>query len=229
MVGQGPRGGERCRGRSAGLGLPLDEQGGSKIRCTNVLRRQEGGVVRRTGHLAVAASPARRSGTLTSAREPEMLTPTMPDPRVQLILDTIFRDMKTPQAEREALTDWLLDTQPRPAALEFGVLLADMATQQPALLKQLKPAIRAGSILIDATVPLAASVGGRASRTIGVSRTKANSHRPSNSSEILRRKGPDSSTVRTRIWAEASSGTTLAARPPEITPIFRVEGPRKAS
>jgi len=33
---------------------------------------------------------------------------------------------------------------------------------------QLKPAIRAGSILIDATVPLAASVGGRASRTLGV-------------------------------------------------------------
>ena len=39
---------------------------------------------------------------------------------------------------------------------------------QAALLKQLKPAIRAGSIVIDATVPLAASVGGRASRTIGV-------------------------------------------------------------
>lgn len=39
---------------------------------------------------------------------------------------------------------------------------------QAALLKQLKPAIRPGSILVDATVPLAASVGGRASRTIGV-------------------------------------------------------------
>jgi 8-hydroxy-5-deazaflavin:NADPH oxidoreductase len=39
---------------------------------------------------------------------------------------------------------------------------------QAALLKQLKPAIRAGSILVDATVPLAASVGGRASRTLGV-------------------------------------------------------------
>ena len=39
---------------------------------------------------------------------------------------------------------------------------------QAALLKQLKPAIAAGSILIDATVPLAASVGGRASRTLGV-------------------------------------------------------------
>jgi 8-hydroxy-5-deazaflavin:NADPH oxidoreductase len=37
-----------------------------------------------------------------------------------------------------------------------------------ALLKQLKPAIRPTSIVIDATVPLAASVGGRATRTIGL-------------------------------------------------------------
>jgi NADPH-dependent F420 reductase len=37
-----------------------------------------------------------------------------------------------------------------------------------ALLKQLKPALRLGSIVIDTTVPLAASVGGRASRTLGV-------------------------------------------------------------
>ncbi len=36
------------------------------------------------------------------------------------------------------------------------------------LLKQLKPAIRPGSIVIDTTVPLAASVGGRSSRTLGV-------------------------------------------------------------
>ena len=39
---------------------------------------------------------------------------------------------------------------------------------QTELLKQLKPAIRTGSILIDATVPLASSVGGRASRPLGV-------------------------------------------------------------
>jgi NADPH-dependent F420 reductase len=37
-----------------------------------------------------------------------------------------------------------------------------------ALLKQIKPAIRSGSLVIDATVPLAASVGGRATRTLGV-------------------------------------------------------------
>lgn len=36
------------------------------------------------------------------------------------------------------------------------------------LLKQLKPFIRKGAIVVDTTVPLAASVGGRATRTLGV-------------------------------------------------------------
>jgi hypothetical protein len=48
------------------------------------------------------------------------------------------------------------------------VLLTVPFEGQAALLKQLKPALRPGSILIDATVALAASVGGRASRTLGV-------------------------------------------------------------
>lgn len=39
---------------------------------------------------------------------------------------------------------------------------------QAALLKQLKPAFKPNSILIDATVPLASSIGGRASRILGV-------------------------------------------------------------
>ncbi len=39
---------------------------------------------------------------------------------------------------------------------------------QAALLKQIKPAIRPGSVVVDTTVPLAASVGGRATRTLGV-------------------------------------------------------------
>jgi len=39
---------------------------------------------------------------------------------------------------------------------------------QAALLKQLKPTIYPGSILVDATVALAAAVGGRASRILGV-------------------------------------------------------------
>jgi 8-hydroxy-5-deazaflavin:NADPH oxidoreductase len=53
------------------------------------------------------------------------------------------------------------------AAADILVLTVPFAGQAE-LLKQLKPAIRAGSVLIDATVPLAASVGGRASRTLGV-------------------------------------------------------------
>jgi NADPH-dependent F420 reductase len=53
------------------------------------------------------------------------------------------------------------------AAADILMLTVPFAGQA-ALLKQLKPAITDGSILIDATVPLAASIGGRASRTIGV-------------------------------------------------------------
>ncbi len=36
------------------------------------------------------------------------------------------------------------------------------------LLKEIKPAIQPGSIVVDATVPLAAAVGGRLTRTLGV-------------------------------------------------------------
>jgi 8-hydroxy-5-deazaflavin:NADPH oxidoreductase len=53
------------------------------------------------------------------------------------------------------------------AASNLLVLTVPFAGQAE-LLKQLKNAIRPGSILIDATVPLAASVGGRASRALGV-------------------------------------------------------------
>ena len=53
------------------------------------------------------------------------------------------------------------------AAAEILVLTVPFEGQAT-LLKQLKPAIRPGSILIDATVALAAGVGGRASRTLGV-------------------------------------------------------------
>lgn len=53
------------------------------------------------------------------------------------------------------------------AAADFLVLTVPFESQA-AVLKQLKPAISEGSILVDATVPLAAAVGGRASRTLGV-------------------------------------------------------------
>src|SRR5579864_943471 len=53
------------------------------------------------------------------------------------------------------------------AAADLLVLTVPFESQAD-LLKQLKPVISEGSILVDATVPLAASVGGRASRTLGV-------------------------------------------------------------
>lgn len=53
------------------------------------------------------------------------------------------------------------------AAAEILVLTVPFEGQAT-LLKELKPAIRPGSILIDATVALASGVGGRASRTLGV-------------------------------------------------------------
>jgi NADPH-dependent F420 reductase len=48
------------------------------------------------------------------------------------------------------------------------VVLAMPFAGHAAVLKQLKPFFRAGAVLIDATVPLAATVGGRATRTLGV-------------------------------------------------------------
>ncbi len=53
------------------------------------------------------------------------------------------------------------------AACETSVLTVPFEGQT-SLLKQLKPAFRPGSVLIDATVPLASSIGGRASRPLGV-------------------------------------------------------------
>jgi NADPH-dependent F420 reductase len=48
------------------------------------------------------------------------------------------------------------------------VVLTVPFSGQAELLKQLKPSFRSGTILIDATVPLAAAVGGRPTRVLGV-------------------------------------------------------------
>jgi NADPH-dependent F420 reductase len=53
------------------------------------------------------------------------------------------------------------------AATDLVVLTVPL-TGHAALLKQLKPAFRAGAILIDTTVPLAATIGGRATRTVSL-------------------------------------------------------------
>jgi len=53
------------------------------------------------------------------------------------------------------------------AATDICVLTVPFDAQA-ALLKQLKPMFKPGTILIDATVPLAATVGGRPTRVLGV-------------------------------------------------------------
>lgn len=56
-----------------------------------------------------------------------------------------------------------------PACSAADILMLTVPFEgQAALLKQLKNSITPGSILIDATVPLASAVGGRASRPLGV-------------------------------------------------------------
>jgi NADPH-dependent F420 reductase len=60
-----------------------------------------------------------------------------------------------------------MDNSAACAAADILMLTVPFAGQA-SLIKRLKPSITAGSILIDATVPLAAEVGGRASRTLGV-------------------------------------------------------------
>ena len=60
-----------------------------------------------------------------------------------------------------------VENQQACAAADLLVLTVPFEGQAE-LLKQLKASISAGSVLIDATVPLAAAVGGRASRTLGV-------------------------------------------------------------
>ena len=55
------------------------------------------------------------------------------------------------------------------AAASAGLIVLTVPFEGHAtLLKQIKPALRAGSIVIDTCVALAASVGGRATRTVGI-------------------------------------------------------------
>jgi NADPH-dependent F420 reductase len=60
-----------------------------------------------------------------------------------------------------------LENQAACSAADLVVLTVPFQAHA-ALLKQIKSALRPGSIVIDTTVPLAASVGGRSSRTLGV-------------------------------------------------------------
>lgn len=67
------------------------------------------------------------------------------------------RDLNISGAENKAVCE----------SAEIVVLTVPFEVQAE-MLKHLKPALRPGQILVDATVPLAASVGGRPTRTLGV-------------------------------------------------------------
>ncbi len=86
--------------------------------------------------------------------------------RAQQAAETIRqRVARTPSSAQPNVTG--LENSEACAATDLLMLTVPFEGQA-ALLKDLKPAIRPGSILIDATVPLAASVGGRATRTLGI-------------------------------------------------------------
>jgi 8-hydroxy-5-deazaflavin:NADPH oxidoreductase len=58
------------------------------------------------------------------------------------------------------------------AACELVVLSVPFASQA-ATLKSIRDALRAGTLLLDVTVPLATAVGGRPTRTLGVPKGSA--------------------------------------------------------
>ncbi|HWY03070.1 MAG TPA: NADPH-dependent F420 reductase [Candidatus Acidoferrum sp.] len=84
--------------------------------------------------------------------------------------DTLRAQAAADQIKRKAGSEARVSGMENSAACSAAdiLVLTVPFESQATLLKQLKPAIRPGSILIDATVALAAGVGGRASRTLGV-------------------------------------------------------------
>ena len=79
------------------------------------------------------------------------------------------RDIASKIKEKSGASAQISGAENSQACAATDLLLLTVPFEAQAnLLKQLKPAIRSGSILIDATVPLAASIGGRATRTLGV-------------------------------------------------------------
>ena len=84
--------------------------------------------------------------------------------------DTLRAQAAADQIKRKAGSEARVSGMENSAACSAAdiLVLTVPFESQATLLKQLKPAIRPESILIDATVALAAGVGGRASRTLGV-------------------------------------------------------------
>lgn len=62
----------------------------------------------------------------------------MTEPLAQQILDLIYHASKVRQPDKDSLTDWILDTQPRTAPLSTRALLDYLAVHQADVLNRLK-------------------------------------------------------------------------------------------
>ena len=78
----------------------------------------------------------------------------MSQPLVQQLLDLIYKDLGVRRTEREALTDWILDTMPRTPPLDTTSLLDYLAAQQPELLSRLMANPRVNEQLAHALQPV---------------------------------------------------------------------------
>lgn len=80
------------------------------------------------------------------------------------------RAARTVERAREHVPDGSFSAHENAAAVAAAptVILSVPFANQAEILAELKPALTPGQLLIDATVPLAAAVGGRATRTVGV-------------------------------------------------------------
>ena len=66
----------------------------------------------------------------------------MSDHLAQRILELIYRDPEVRRMHKDALTDWILDTQSRTAPLDARSLLEYLTGHQPDLLDRLKINVR---------------------------------------------------------------------------------------
>ena len=66
----------------------------------------------------------------------------MNTPLAQQILEVLYHDAGVRQTTRDALADWILDTQPRTRPLDPTALVDYLARQHPELLARLKRNVR---------------------------------------------------------------------------------------
>ncbi len=66
----------------------------------------------------------------------------MTEPLAQQILDLIYHDSNVRRAQKDSLTDWILDTQPRTGPLNTKALLEYLAGHQSDVLSRLKINVR---------------------------------------------------------------------------------------